>query len=308
VSSRTSRRAAAVVIAVVVLGVGLGIAILRVIHRNSSTTPPGPTTQPCSQPTLSTPSSPTSTAGPGSISGRSWIMSSRVLNEMVASPAAGAAVASDTLYVLVSSSHALVARTNSLHIVKTAYFTSEATLADAVQGGTLPQGTTALLYDNENWSLTPQAERTDPVRYYQLACNVAHAHGLLLIATPVPSKLSPRIAPFADVLDIQAQEVQASSSEYSGHVLPLAAAVLSANPRVVVLSGLSTNPRAGIPSPGQLVDDAHSVSSAVKGYWLNTPPTPASCASADNAASDARCSGPQPAIGEDFLAALGQAN
>lgn len=237
-------------------------------------------------------------------SGRSWIMGQRVLDAMAAGRGARRALAHDTVYLIPNGVFGLPPGTRGLHIVRTAYFSSEARLARAVRGGTLPRGTRALLYDNEPWSRTPARERAHPVTYYRRAFDIARAHGYLLIATPVPAALVPRVARYADVLDVQAQAAQASTAAYASQVRRAARAAAAANPKVVVLAGLSTNPRAGVPTPARLVADARSVSGAVRGFWLNVPRAPPVCRR-HRRLKGGRCSGPQPQVGRDFLARLG---
>jgi hypothetical protein len=223
-------------------------------------------------------------------------MSHNVFDEMISDPAARRALAGDTVYVLKGSAATRAAgQAAGIRVVETADFTSEATLAAMLPH--LPSGTGAVLYDNEHWSLTPLDQQADPASYYKKAEALVHAAGYVFIATP-GTTVAPSVAAYADVVDVQAQESQATSSEYSRRVLPIVQEIRRANPKVIIVSGLSTNPRMGIPAAAQLVDDARSVASYVQGYWLNVPAPGPSCP---------RCLQPQPQLGMQFLQLLGPA-
>lgn len=230
---------------------------------------------------------------------RYWIMGTPALNEIAANPSARKTIENDTIFVPVKKAVRLITQTNGLHIVPVESFTSEADLASAISSNKINPSVKVLLYDNENWSLTPLTEQQNIVRYYKQAASIAHKHGYLLIGTPV-SKTNPQadvqIAPFVDVLDIQSQYDQAVASNYASHVLPLAQAARKVNSSLIILSGLSTNPPAGIPTPQQLLNDATAVTNTVQGFWLNIPSPGIACP---------RCNAPQPQIGIEFLDMLG---
>jgi hypothetical protein len=223
-------------------------------------------------------------------------MGHQVFDEMISDPAARRALVGDTIYVLGGFAGTRAATDAAgIHIVETADFTSEATLAAGLRS--LPSGTGAVLYDNEHWSFTPPDEQADPASYYQKAEALVHAAGYVFIATPGSTTVR-SVAAYADVVDVQAQESQATPSEYSGRVLPIAQEIRRADSKVIIVSGLSTNPRVGIPTAEQLVEDARSVASWVQGYFLNVPAPGPSCP---------RCLPPQPQLGMHFLQLLGPA-
>lgn len=68
--------------------------------------------------------------------------------------------------------------------VATASYTDENALARAVNRGRLRAGTTAVIYDAQGSKHTPRRQRGTPGLFFHRAAQVAHAHGLLLIATP----------------------------------------------------------------------------------------------------------------------------
>lgn len=230
---------------------------------------------------------------------RYWIISTAALNDVVANSSARSMLAADTIFVPGKQSELVSSATSGLHIIPTETFTSESDLASTLKSNTIDPSTKAILYDNEDWQLTPAKEQSNPVLYYKKAAALVHSRGYIFVGTPV-SKTHPNItveiAPYVDVLDIQSQYDQAVAATYSSHVTPLAKAASQANPSVIILSGLSTNPSAGIPTPQQLIDDAHAVWGAVKGYWLNIPSPGTACP---------KCYAAQPQIGIDFLNGLG---
>lgn len=235
---------------------------------------------------------------PASPSGRYWIMSTPALDDVVVDSGARNAISNDVIFVPGYGPKKPTQQSSSLHIIQTQSFTSEASLASAVSNKSIESGVKALLYDNEPWPLTPASEQANPLEYYQKAATLAHANGYLLIGTPV-SKLDPQIdeqiAPYTDVLDIQSQSLQATVGKYSGHVLQIAHAAHSANGKLIILAGLSTNPPA-VPTYEQLINDANSVKGVVQGYWLNIPSPGAACP---------KCHAPEPQIGIQFLSNLG---
>lgn len=226
---------------------------------------------------------------------RYWIIGTPALNEIVTSSSARQTLASDTIFVPINKKERIAPQANGLHIVPVESFTSEAALANAVSSNSIDKSVKVLLYDNEDWTLTPIQEQQNIVSYYKQAASIAHKYGYLLIGTPV-SKTDPQvdvqIAPYVDVLDIQSQYDQAQARIYANHVLPLAQGARKTNANLIILSGLSTNPPAGIPTPQQLLNDSQSVSSVVQGFWLNIPSPGVACP---------KCNAPQPQIGIEFL-------
>jgi len=237
---------------------------------------------------------------------RVFIMSSRVLNEMVTSPKVRQDLKGDTIYVLISRKNPLSSQTAGLSLKYTQDFTSETTLANHINN--LPTNTQAVLYDNEPWKYTPSSQQKNIVSYYQKAYTLAAQHNLQFIATPVIKNKSSittlaDIAKYSNVFDIQSQYDQSSSTTYANHVVPIAKAIKNINPNTIILSGLSTNPKAGVPTSTQLYNDANSVKSYVSGYWLNIPATPSVCRTLHDS-TNGRCAGPQPQLGIQFLLKL----
>ena len=193
-------------------------------------------------------------------------------------------------------------------------FASAAALEKTVTAGQLPAPTYGVLYDPEAWSFTPAAEQQDPVRAATQAAEVAHAHGLRLIVTPalnLVTVLNPggqeqrwrqflrldlvgRLAPVADVVELQAQSLERDTGTYAAFVRAAAVQAASANPQISVLAGLSTNPP-GIPVDSRNLTNAiQATRSMVDGYWLNIPGQGPRCPT---------CNSPRPDIAVQTLQA-----
>lgn len=170
-------------------------------------------------------------------------------------------------------------------------FPAVAALEAALAGHRLPTGTRVVLYDPEVWSFTPPSEQRDPVQAATRAAALAHAHGLRIIVAPALNlttvlapgssaprwqrfldlQLAARIARIADVLELQAQSLERSPATYASFVREAAAQARTANPRVTVLAGLSTNPPGAAVDSQQLTAAIQASWPTVDGYWLNIP-------------------------------------
>lgn len=202
--------------------------------------------------------------------------------------------------------------------VLVATFTSYEALNFALTHGRISPRIKAVLYDNENWSLTPKYEQQNLAKYEVLAEEAAHARGLMLISTPavnLVTELDPgpgttfskylqlgiaaTAARYSDVIDLQAQGSQLDPSKYIQFVAAATAQARAANPNVVVLAGLSTNPR-GAPIPlSNLVQIVDQTRSTLDGYWLNIPVPGPSCP---------YCDQPQPGLAVQLLEMVGVNN
>lgn len=200
--------------------------------------------------------------------------------------------------------------------VPTATFDDEAALSKAVSRHQLRSGTEAVLYDDEHWQLTPRDQQLHPAQYYNRAAQVAHTHGLLLIAAPAPD-LATAIAPktrksrtFAeflrlripstvarnvDVYDVQAQSDESSTYSYATFVGAAEAQAEAAHPGVAVLGGLSTNPQGPRQRDNVLLKAVQSTQSFLAGYWLNDPSRSSVCPT---------CTGPYPTVLTGLLRVL----
>jgi hypothetical protein len=179
----------------------------------------------------------------------------------------------------------------------------------------------AVVYDNERWCLTPVEEQAAPATYEALAKAAIHARGLPFISTPATDlvqavepgfggKVYPEFlnlgiaraaATSADVYEIQAQGslpaagTAGTLANFLSFVTGAATQARTANPRIVVLAGVSTNPSAGDPSAYTLCQAVMQTRGAVDGYWLNVPVPGTACPS---------CNAPRPDVAVGLLRQL----
>jgi hypothetical protein len=162
----------------------------------------------------------------------------------------------------------------------------------AVAQGRVPQEVRTVMYDPESWSSTPIWERRHPTVAMRLFSQAAHAAGYRVVLTPHPGLVEVggadctrrhgesmaaaylrcgivgTAARWADVVEIQAQYLESDPAAYRGLVGAAAEQARAANPRVVVLSGLSTRFAS---DPQVLLDAWDSVSDIVDGHYLSVP-------------------------------------
>jgi hypothetical protein len=190
--------------------------------------------------------------------------------------------------------------------VPTATYGSYQGIVNAFASGALPGHFKAVIYDNENWSLTPTAEQKDPEHYDYLASQLIHQHKMIFIATPAADivkasgtsvsnlyttylqlRIAAHAARYADVIDLQAQGTEANLSQFTSFVSSAAQQARQANPNVRVLVGLSTNPAGRTISSTQLYNAYNAARPYTDGYWLNIPGQSTQCPS---------CGAPQPKL------------
>jgi hypothetical protein len=177
--------------------------------------------------------------------------------------------------------------------IPTASFTSETALARAVTHHALPFGTRAVIFDDEHWKRTPLAEQLNPAVYYRRAAQIAHAHGLLLVAAPSPDlvqakrprmpgtqtyaafldrRIAAGVARSADVYDVQAQGLETQGPPYASFVQAAALQAAASHPDIELLAGISTDSLRRQRGPSVLLDAVGGAGATVSGYWLNDPP------------------------------------
>jgi len=262
-------------------------AALAVLVATLATACSGPGGQPAPAPASASAGS----CHAGVSGAENWIMGS---GELSAAQAAGAssvryAVGSAHLFVL------LLRGQTSTAGQEVADFRSYAELKKMIRQGTIPPGIRWVMYDNEQWSLTPADEQADPVHYEQLFARLAHRQGYKVILAPAqdlvpgfdknsfrggkavwPSYLSMGLAAAsaraADIYEIQAQpyemSVYRSQHAYADFVAAAAAQARAANPGIAIYAGLSTQ---RVSSAAQLLQDYEATRNLVDGYWLNIP-------------------------------------
>ena len=262
-------------------------AALAVLVATLATACSGPGGQPAPAPASASAGS----CHAGVSGAENWIMGS---GELSAAQAAGAssvryAVGSAHLFVL------LLRGQTSTAGQEVADFRSYAELKKMIRQGKIAPGIRWVMYDNEQWSLTPADEQADPVHYEQLFARLAHRQGYKVILAPAqdlvpgfdknsfrggkavwPSYLSMGLAAAsaraADIYEIQAQpyemSVYRSQHAYADFVAAAAAQARAANPGIAIYAGLSTQ---RVSSAAQLLQDYEATRNLVDGYWLNIP-------------------------------------
>jgi len=238
-----------------------------------------------------------------------WMLTRAALGQVATEPAVLAGLRRSRVLEILHPGQKPLAVAGALPVVT---FSSVSDLAQAVSGGQLPAGTRALLYDPEAWSFTPRAEQLSPAAAAGRAQDIAHAHGLSLIAAPAMNLTSVRpdpaggprwrrflrlglagaIAKVTDVLELQAQSLERSTSTYAQFVHEAAAQARAANPRVAILAGLSANPPGAPVTSQQLAAAIHATRGIVDGYWLNIPGRGPRCPT---------CNSPRPDVGRAAL-------
>jgi hypothetical protein len=188
---------------------------------------------------------------------------------------------------------------------------SVARLREAITSDQLPNGTHAMLYDPEAWPFTPAAQQREPALATARAAALAHRHGLRFFVAPAlsltnvlaPGKaprwrrfldlgLAAALARDADAIELQAQSLERDTATYAEFVRAAAEQARAANPQVLVLAGLSTNPPGAPVSGRQLAAAVQATRGLVDGYWLNIPRPGKYCPT---------CNPPQPRLGAELL-------
>lgn len=191
-------------------------------------------------------------------------------------------------------------------------FPSFAAMRTAFATGRVDARYGAVLYDCEAWRFTPEEEQKNPVYYYGLAAELAHRHGLKLIAAPAttlrkvllaptgPNTYPPfmrtgivgPIAKIADIFEIQAQGLLPQPDKFVDLVRNAAQEARAANPNIVFLAGLSTEPSGRMVTAADLQQAVARTQSLVAGYWLNIPEKSDYCEA---------CNAARPAVAAVFL-------
>jgi hypothetical protein len=184
------------------------------------------------------------------------------------------------------------ASTTNQAAVGTALFTSYADFAGKIQRHAMPAGVRAVAYDPELWRATPVAERIDPQRYMRLFAAAAYQHGYATILMPgrdllagagpcrqqggealdgafVRCGLAGEGARLAQIFELQTAPVELSSTQLRGFAAACARQARAANPSVVLIATLSTQPGGRWASGGQLARAAAALRPFVQGFQLN---------------------------------------
>jgi len=196
-------------------------------------------------------------------------------------------------YVLKKRGDAFVIPPN-WHATPSTPFQSFGAIKAALEQHTLAPDVKGVLYDYEKWSFTPEEEQRNPPGYVQQAADLVHAHDLLFLTSP-SANLVKVMAPetgkgdadlfsaylrlgiaadgarYADVFVIQAQRALRNTEVFANFVQQAASQARRANPKVVVLAGISTNPIGRHVITDDILRAIAATRDIVDGYWLNIP-------------------------------------
>ncbi len=242
-----------------------------------------------------------------------WMINTKALGLLGAEPDGAALIAQffntpDT-YVMAPRDQLSLVPPRAVAVIN---FPSFSGLRAAFNAGRVDARYGAVLYDCEAWDATPVVEQRDPIHYYGLAAELVHRHGLKLIAAPAttlrkvllqptgPDTYPPfmktgivgPIAKSADIFEIQSQGLLPQPDKYVDLVRNAASEARAANPNIVFLAGLSTNPSGRAVTAGDLAEAVARTRSIVAGYWLNIPENSVFCKA---------CGEAHPAIAAAFL-------
>lgn len=169
---------------------------------------------------------------------------------------------------------------------------SYSAFARDVETGVIPDEIRAVMYDPERWDATPLQEQQLPALYMEAFAELAHAQGYEVILTPhpnltsVPGAACPQLpaeavqdaflrcgipaaaAAVADILDVQAQALEADPARYREVVTAASRQARAANPEIAVVAQLAT-PFAT--EPTVLFAAWRSVDEVVDGNYLGIP-------------------------------------
>jgi hypothetical protein len=170
-------------------------------------------------------------------------------------------------------------------------FTQFAAIRNALASGGLGPQVHGIMYDYERWRFTPEDEQRNPAGYVKQAAALAHAQGLLLLTAPAVNLvtvmapddggrrydaylrlgIAADAARYADVFDIQAQGSERNVELYANFVRQAAMQARQANPKVVVLAGISTQPGGQQVTADDILHAVAATRDFVDGYWFNIP-------------------------------------
>jgi len=248
--------------------------------------------------------------GPGKLH---WIIQIHALDLIRQTPG-GAALAD--AYFDNSKTYVLTGPTGLKRVpsasIATESFKSVAAIAEALAAGTVDRRIRAILYDAENWTETPRAEQIDQAGSNERAAGLIRGSGRQFLSSPA-SNLADVMLPdapgskfdrfvatgiaewgarYADLYEIQAQGAAMDPQAYRRFVAAAAAQARRANPSVVILAGLSTNPAGQEITVEQLFQAVLASRDLVSGYWLNLPGRSKLCPA---------CTGPRPDLAVALL-------
>jgi hypothetical protein len=181
--------------------------------------------------------------------------------------------------------------------VPTATFTDENALAAAVNHHRLRPGTTAVLYDAQQSQSTPRRQRRNPGLFFHRAAEVAHAHGLLLIASPeagiatpdsrpvgadqayggfIKRRIAEATARYADVYEVNGRGAQTSPADYPWFAQLAMTQAAAAHPSAELVADLSDGVQHSGMASGLLASMGLDAQPRLSGFGLINAPGGAS--------------------------------
>lgn len=177
--------------------------------------------------------------------------------------------------------------------IPTEKFFSYADFASALQSGTILPNAKAVLYDPENWAATPVNEQQDPMRYMRLFGETALGHGFPAILAPGRDLTNvsggtctksagetltqaylrcglASAAAYVPIFIIQGAPVETDLGQFKQLVQQAAAQARAANPNVIVLVTLSTDPGGVLVSSAVITQAARTALPYVQGLLPNS--------------------------------------
>jgi hypothetical protein len=217
-----------------------------------------------------------------------WLFNGPGGAALAGDPVASGLLANSRPYVMIGPK--LPSVPPSWNAVPFASYTRFNALKNALASGIARQ-VSGVMYDYERWEFTPQEEQRNPRPYLKEAADLARAQGMLFLTAPAVNLVrtmpsgdqGPRYdaylrlgiaadaARYADVFDIQAQGSERNTELYASFVRQAAAQARQANPRVVVLAGISTQPNGQSVTADDIVRAIDATRDTVDGYWFNIP-------------------------------------
>ncbi len=163
---------------------------------------------------------------------------------------------------------------------------------NALADNALASDVKGVMYDYEAWRFTPEEEQKNPAGYVKEAADLVHANRLLFFTAPAVD-LVPVLAPngdrkhqdetylrlgiaadaarYADVFAVQSQRFERDTGLYARFVKEAASQARQANPKVIVLAGVSTQPSGQFVTADDILRAIDATRDFVDGYWLNIP-------------------------------------
>jgi hypothetical protein len=108
-------------------------------------------------------------------------------------------------------------------------------------------------------------------------------------------RLPQKIAPHADVFEVQSQSTEAQPATFATLLSQAQAQVRTANPSAVFFGGVATNPDGATMTAARMLAAVRATNGAVTRYWLNDAQQGSGCP---------KCNGPYPAMAFAFLSGV----